>query len=240
MLTNFNFITTNFTIGYYFSEKNFQNTRFFVFFLSKSLILAIFVLTKGICYSDFFDNREYPKRILKRNMSKEGISPSQFEQVFREQYSRLYYYANDFVQDDEAARDIVSDVFTAVWNERGRMMATTLPAYLMTSVRNQSINYLRKNTGRESFEPSEAMASLMADSEEDLSTLNERLDKLQNTLNRLPEKTRFVIEECYYRDKKYSEVAHEMGITPDGVKKHVVKAFRLLRESFGIKLRADK
>jgi len=167
-------------------------------------------------------------------MSKEGINLSQFEQVFREQYSRLYYYANDFVQDDEAARDIVSDVFTAVWNERSRMKLATLPAYLMTSVRNQSINYLRKNAGRESFEPNDAMATLMADNEEDLSTLNERLDKLQNILNQLPDKTRFVIEECYYHDKKYSEVASEMGISSDGVKKHIVKAFRLLRESFGI------
>ncbi len=168
-------------------------------------------------------------------MNKEGISLSHFEQVFREQYSRLFYYANDFVQDEETARDIVSDVFTAVWNERGRMRSDTLPSYLMTSVRNQSINYLRKNAGRESFEPSEAMASLMAESEEDLNTLDERLEQLQNTLKQLPEKTRFVIEECYYHDKKYSEVAQEMGITADGVKRHIVKAFRLLRESFGVK-----
>jgi len=170
-------------------------------------------------------------------MSREGINLSEFEQVFREQYSRLYYYANDFVHDDEAARDIVSDVFTAIWNERSRMKPSTLPAYLMTSIRNQSINYLRKNAGRESFEPSEAMASLMADSEEDLSNLDERLNHLQHTLSQLPDKTRFVIEECYYRDKKYSEVAREMGITPDGVKKHIVKAFRLLRASFGVKRR---
>ena len=167
-------------------------------------------------------------------MSKEGISLSQFEQIFREQYSRLFYYANDFVLDEEAARDIVSDVFTAVWNDRGRMILSTLPSYLMTSVRNQSISYLRKNAGRESFEPSEAMASLMADSEEDLSCLDERLEKLQHSLSHLPDKTRHVIEQCYYHDKKYAEVAREMGITSDGVKKHVVKAFRLLRESFGI------
>ncbi|MBR5069886.1 MAG: RNA polymerase sigma-70 factor [Bacteroidales bacterium] len=167
-------------------------------------------------------------------MSREGISLSQFEQVFREQYSRLYYYANDFVQDDEAARDIVSDVFTAVWNARERMMFSTLPSYLMTSIRNQSINYLRKNAGRESFEPNDAMAALMADNEEDLSMLNERLDKLQGLVSQLPDKTRHVLEECYYHDKKYSEVACEMGITSDGVKKHIVKAFRLLRESFGI------
>jgi len=183
---------------------------------------------------------KYPKTEFVRIMNKKGISSSQFEQIFREQYSRLFYYANDFVKDDEAARDIVSDVFTAIWNDRSRMVPDTLTAYLMISIRNQSINYLRKNTGRESFEPNDAMASLMADGEEDLSTLNERLDRLQITLKQLPEKTRFVIEECYYHDKKYNEVAQEMGISSDGVKKHIVKAFRLLRESFGVKQKVNK
>jgi len=167
----------------------------------------------------------------------EGISPEQFEQVFRQQYQRLYYYAYDFVLDDEAARDVVSDVFAAVWAERRRMQETTLPSYLMISVRNRSISYLRRTSGRESFEPTEAMAVLMAEAEEDQTLLDERLDHLQQGLDQLPPKTRHVLEQCYYHDKKYREVADELGITTDGVKKHIVNAFRFLRESFGISLK---
>ena len=38
-----------------------------------------------------------------------------FEQLFRENYTRLYYYALSFLNDSELARDVVSNVFEAVW-----------------------------------------------------------------------------------------------------------------------------
>ena len=34
-----------------------------------------------------------------------------FEQLFRENYTRLYYYALSFLNDSELARDVVSNVF---------------------------------------------------------------------------------------------------------------------------------
>lgn len=35
--------------------------------------------------------------------------------------------------------------------------------------------------------------------------------------------------------KKYDEVAEMMGITRDGVKKHIMKGLKLMREAFDIK-----
>lgn len=44
-----------------------------------------------------------------------------FEQLFRENYTRLYYYALSFLNDSELARDVVSNVFEAVWVGRDRL-----------------------------------------------------------------------------------------------------------------------
>lgn len=38
-----------------------------------------------------------------------------FEQLFRENYVRLYYHALSFLNDEETAKDTVNDVFEKVW-----------------------------------------------------------------------------------------------------------------------------
>ena len=43
------------------------------------------------------------------------------EQLFRENYTRLYYYALSFLNDSELARDVVSNAFEAVWVGRDRL-----------------------------------------------------------------------------------------------------------------------
>lgn len=38
-----------------------------------------------------------------------------FEQLFRENYVRLYYHALSFLNDEKTAKDTVNDVFEKVW-----------------------------------------------------------------------------------------------------------------------------
>ena len=37
--------------------------------------------------------------------------------IWRENFSRLYHVAYDFLQDEEASRDVVSEVFTKAWQK---------------------------------------------------------------------------------------------------------------------------
>ena len=48
-------------------------------------------------------------------------------------------------------------------------------------------------------------------------------------------RTRYVLEECYFHRKKYAEVAENIGISINAVKKHIMKALNLLREEFRLK-----
>ena len=61
----------------------------------------------------------------------------------------------------------------------------------------------------------------------------ERVRRMERCLERMTDPTRSIVKQCYYDGKKYREVAEERGITPDGVKKHIVKALRMLREELG-------
>ena len=63
------------------------------------------------------------------------------EQLFRENYTRLYYYALSFLNDSELARDVVSNVFEAVWVGRDRLeFSSSLVPFVYRLVRNVGVS----------------------------------------------------------------------------------------------------
>ena len=62
--------------------------------------------------------------------------PKVFESVFHRYYASLCYFANKFVHDEEAARDIVQEVFLRFWESQGKFAnETALKSYLYLCVR---------------------------------------------------------------------------------------------------------
>lgn len=162
------------------------------------------------------------------------MTRADFEKLFRDYYSRLYYFAYDFVENEEVSKDIVSDVFTAVWDSRNRMEEESVVGYLFVSVRNQCLNYIKQQKNKEELLPFYLEATLGEDSDY-YKTMENRIEELAREIEKLPPRTRYILEECYFHHKKYKEVADVLEITPDGIKKHIVKAFSVLRKHFNVK-----
>src|SRR5574344_2103730 len=78
-------------------------------------------------------------------MLKSLLYKNKFEKIYTENYSRLYYYALHIVNDSEASKDILSDVFVGLWNNIDKVEMESINAYLMTSIRHRAIDYLRRN-----------------------------------------------------------------------------------------------
>lgn len=57
-----------------------------------------------------------------------------FEQLYKANYARLYYYAFQFISDAETCKDIVNDVFEKTWNLYESLQQETITAYLYGSV----------------------------------------------------------------------------------------------------------
>lgn len=164
----------------------------------------------------------------------EVVSISAFEQIYKEYYSRLYHYAYDFIEDTGASEDIVSDVFSHLWREHGSLQVDTLSSYLFVSVRNRCLNYLRKQKGKSVYE-AYCRASFSEEDDDYWRIMEDRISDVRKEIDKMPPKTRFVLEQCYLEEHTYREVGEMMGITADGVKKHIVKAFSLLRDHFNVK-----
>lgn len=153
-----------------------------------------------------------------------------FGRIFKAQYPRLYYYALQLLKDAEASRDIVSDTFARVWADFGSCAPETLPAFLMRAVRNRCLDHLRHNAVHAQYADYylHAVDVCYANDEEN----KERQRQVEEMLDLLPDTTRHVLEECYLNHKKYREVAEEMDICQETVKRHVMRALKLLREHY--------
>lgn len=157
----------------------------------------------------------------------------EFESLYRENYSRMYFFSLTIVGEEESARDIVSDVFSKVWDNYDLLDHRNILSYLMTSVRNRSIDHLRRMRRKGMTTD---IAHLLTDIEA-LRWDEERemmLQRIERDILALPEMTQNVMRLCYFKRMTYNETAEMLGITPRMVKRHISNALARLRERYGV------
>jgi len=138
------------------------------------------------------------------------------------------------IDDAEACRDIVGDVFEYVWKNHDKMDMSTVKSYLYMCVRTKCIDYIRRQQVHEQY----AQFCLWMTSEvveSDSFEPGERTKRLRKAIKSLTPRTRHILEECYVRRKKYQEVADELEISTSTVRKHIMKALQVMREEFAKK-----
>ena len=69
-----------------------------------------------------------------------------FNMFYEMYYDQVFRYTYYFLKDTESCREVVADVFFAVWQSRKRLKdIENLEAYLFISVRNEVTRYNKKN-----------------------------------------------------------------------------------------------
>lgn len=165
-------------------------------------------------------------------MQKSFSKTSRFEQLYKENYARLYYYAFRFITDEEVCKDIVNDVFEKAWLHFEDLKPDTATAYLYVQTRNRCIDHLRHRQVEEQYAD---FYRIVTEEDADIAPdeMEERVQRIEKCIEHLKDPTKTILKECYFDNKKYQEVAEEFDITIHGIKKHIMKALRLLREEFG-------
>jgi RNA polymerase sigma-70 factor (ECF subfamily) len=157
----------------------------------------------------------------------------QYERIFSESYARYYHLSLQVVGDGEVARDVVSDVFVRLWEQKSTIRESSVYSWLFRSVRNASIDYMRRKPNQNSMVDIDHVLSISDD--EALQVEDERLQYMEEIIKSLSPRTQLVLRLCYLQQKSYRDVADELGITSQGVKKHIVRAFKVLREKMNVK-----
>ena len=153
-----------------------------------------------------------------------------FGQMFTEMYPRMVRYATQLMRNREEARDIVSEVMEQAWKHFEQLNKNDRGGWIYTAVRNNCLNRL-KHLQVEQENVKALYEATLADVENNYREHEALLQKAEAIARSLPEPTCTVLRLCYYEHLTYREVARQLGISPDTVKKHISKALRTLREA---------
>ena len=170
---------------------------------------------------------------MKTHKDSSKITMDEFDRIYDKYYPQLFYYAYGFGEASEIFRDIVSDVFGQAWENVERLENATVGSFLYSCVRNKCIDYLRHDQAARQY--AEYLQEAVED-EEGLTPeeYEERMNNVKQIISELPPRTRFVLEQCYFNNKKYREVAEILDVTSSAVKKHIMKALAILRERLSV------
>ena len=148
-------------------------------------------------------------------------------------YRALVVFSDRMVGDRKVAEEIVQDTFVKTWQKRNVFQSQgTLKAYLFNSVRNGSISHLRHaQVERGRIEAIEReFKEMHTDENGELSFHREEVFRqLLQAIDQLPVRQRelFLLS---VQGKTSAEIAAEMGITPESVKKQRQRGLTRLRE----------
>jgi len=65
-----------------------------------------------------------------------------FERIFKENYSPLFRYVNGIVKDDEQSKDVLSDIFLNIWQQKDLLQIKEIKPYLFRSAKNGALKAL--------------------------------------------------------------------------------------------------
>lgn len=158
-----------------------------------------------------------------------------FEDCFHLYYESMHRYAYSILRNNHDASDIVQQVFLKWW-EKGEMLIIhqDVRHYLLRSVHNQSLNYIRnkKNRKTQSVDFSNKDGYVENTDLPDLVAKEELNTKLATELGKLPPQCKLIFYKSRFEAKKYSEIAGELQLSVKTVEAQIGKALRILREKF--------
>jgi RNA polymerase sigma-70 factor (family 1) len=160
-----------------------------------------------------------------------------FEAIFKKHYHRLCAYSNRLVMNPQLAEEIVDDVFFSLWKNREKIeISTSFQAYLVTSVRNRSLDCLRqlKHEKRKSLlEHAETLPCKQSIAYETM-MLEELHHRIHAAVRILPTRCRIIFQMSREEDLKYKDIARKLNISVKTVDTQIGRALKHLRKAIAI------
>ena len=158
-----------------------------------------------------------------------------FQKLYNNYFALLYLHATRKLQDREAARDIVHDLFTSIWQNRYTLsIHGEISAYLYSAIRYRVIDYMAKEQSRTSYLASLPPVTAHHTGDTDHS-LREKLlrEQIENVLHKLSPRVREVFELSRKHYLSHKDIAKRLNLSEHSVRSYMKEALRLLRSKLG-------
>ena len=136
-----------------------------------------------------------------------------FKLIFDAFHKPLIIFANKYVNDTDLSEDLVQEVFIKFWEKKKvHDLHGSLKSYLFSAVKNNALNHIRQNSKFRIEKLDDEFDILMEDTP-DKEELEIKKQKLYKELDILSPQSRIVFEAIIFNNKRYKEVAEELGIS---------------------------
>lgn len=157
-----------------------------------------------------------------------------FDELFQLLYPGLIRFAQSYTRDKATAYDVVQDAFVNLWQRREQIDGQqSLRSYIFTSVKNRSLNVIRKNSAltfdSDLTDEQQSENSIIPFEETSKNDLSELFSKW---ISLLPDRQREAFELSRYDGLDHEEIAEVMDLSPKTVNNHIVLALRTLKERY--------
>ena len=167
----------------------------------------------------------------------EGADRDYMEWFFREHHRLMMATAWRFVQQSYDADEIVSESLMALYRKIEKirhMESNDLRLYIVSTVRNTSLNYLKKHQRMNSrfFHVSDQVIRQIPSEEntEKRIVLSEELDQVRIAIRQLPERERMALQLKFEMSMTDAEISEIMGINADSVRRYICRGRECIRQ----------
>lgn len=154
------------------------------------------------------------------------------EELFNAHFRSAAYVAEEIVHSKSAAEDIVQEVFIRLARVDFQKIDSPVK-YLYRCVRNAALDYAQTHRLRrwEELNGEEQIADeVNFDLSRDDAERANRLHRLYQAIERLPEQSRRVVRLICLNNYSYADAATELGVSLSTIKTHMYRSIKALRK----------
>jgi RNA polymerase sigma-70 factor (ECF subfamily) len=151
--------------------------------------------------------------------------------LFKEYYDRLVYFSLQLIKDKDQAEDIVQDSFIKYWHQRETVIQNKIAIknFLYSTVRNASLNTIRHNKVVDGYIQQQGNTEPEDPPVIEAIITAEAIAEIHSAVHALPANYKVISIMGYFDGKKNHEIADELNMSINTVKKQKQRALQLLR-----------
>lgn len=156
---------------------------------------------------------------------------SAYESLFKEFYKPLTVFASGYVEDLEAGKEIVQDLFVHLYEKRRTLFITSsIKSYLFQSVRNRCLNHIKHKQVQKTHH--DRMKPELEESEnlEDKIRETELQHMVSRIVDQLPPQCKRIFNMSRVSGLSNGEIAEQLEISKRTVETQISNALKVLRE----------
>lgn len=155
------------------------------------------------------------------------------KEAFELHYKVLCLYIVQYTKNMQSAEDIVQSTFISFWEKRKKIqIKTSLKAYLFRSAYHLYIDQVKKEKRNDLLLLELQYNGMLNEIMEDESIQQEKINRVKELINSLPEKCKEILLLSKYQRLKNKEIASKLNISIKTVESQIRIAFQKIRKEY--------